>query len=593
MSENNLNTEQLTEAENPAKIKPESTEAAEASEIAEAAAAEHESSPEQLQPLSSDPTAKSEETADPTARYKEAVDSKAISANRSKKKSPLVAIVTTVLASAAVVGGLFAAKSFFAPKPKEIVLQAFAATVSEQKALSDKAYQIIPAAERLFMPTAAKPAETDFNFTLRSVEGIDYAQLISAMIADSGISGTTRFDPENATGSLELAVNLKSRPLISAEMFLSPQLITASVPELSDKVLSIVPQYLASDYQNSILGKIAPADPNELEAAQQLILSEFDRMKFQSTVSCQRIASDAAAIFAKALTNAAYSYDRNSKCYIITLPAEDVKAAVCEYLRYIFLHSEAEKSLLPLIRAYGTADSAADINDILADIEQKIPPLKTVISLEIEKGVIKNADISATPTAFDGKSPIDSPIIAEIVFNEKGSDSTLSFNLDDLSSGDETNFTVTTSNLFENDICSLTVNIDIDSANESFSIPIALTMSADKSCGLTFALDFSSPDNNVSLNFVANGTLSLENEVFSINIPASRVEFAADNGSESQSKALVFDFRKTVSPLSESISAPKKHIELFSLNEESLQAIIDEYSANSQNLLGRLMGFFM
>lgn len=524
----------------------------------------------------------------------------AVTAPSPRKKFPTAAVVSAVLACAAVVGGLFAAKSFFAPKPEKIVLEAFEATVAQQQNLTDEIYETIPAAKRLLKPSEAAPSETAFDLTLRSVEGIDYAQLVSAMIADSGISGTVLTDPDSGSSLADITVALKRKPLINAQLYLSPELVTAAVPTFSDKIISAAPQNFAADYKNSIFNKTTPMSDDELKMMQQLITGELEYIKALGSISYQKLVDDITAIIKKPLETAVFGYDKANGRYIVTLDGEAVKSAVCEYYRYLYIDSDIapamEKLLMPLFTASQMAkeDYNSTMDGILAELQENIPPLETAISLEIDKGLIKTANIVAAPTEqIDGNSVFNSPFTADIVFNENNSSVNMVFNINNPVDGTEMKMTVNADGLFADNLYTLNVKVDAESDGSVVTVPLVITIAAEEDYSIDFGFDTTMSDRNVKVDFSADGTASLEEDFFTVELPSSRIYYAVSADNLNTSGALVFDYRQSNTPLTERIAPPENHLSIFSFNEQTLQQLIDEYSAGAQSLAGKLMSAFM
>lgn len=516
-----------------------------------------------------------------------------------KKKLPVAAVITTVLACLVVVGGLFAVKNYLAPKPELIVRQALAATVSQQQKLKDDIYEAIPTAKRLFEPSEPAPSETSFDLTLRSIEGIDYEQLVSAMIADSGISGTVLTDCDSGSSIADITVSLKRKPLINAQLYISPELVTAAVPTFSDTILSIAPKSLAADYKSSIFQKASPMGDDELEMMQQLLVGELEYIKAIGGISYQKLIADITEIIKKPLETAVYSYDKKSGSYLVTLDGDAVKNAVCEYYRYLYVDSEIapamERLLMPLLTVSGIADGdySSSINGLLNDIEGNIPPMETVITLDIDKGVIKKANITASPADEGGDIAVfTAPFVADITLTENGCGINMMFDMNDPANGSEMEMNVNADCVFSDGVYTISVKADAKSADSDVTVPLVITAAADGSYGITFGIDTTALNDNVKLDFSTNGSAALEEEFFTVELPSSRIEYAISGESANINGALVFDYRQSVSPLSEPLTAPDEHISVFSLNEQSLQGLIDEYTAGAKSLVGKLMSIF-
>ena len=499
--------------------------------------------------------------------------------------------ITAILACAVVAGGLFAANKFLKPDPEVIVKAAFAETVSGQQAAAENMYNTIPAARQMFEPVEVVSQKQDFDFTVKSVEDVPYAQLISAFAANCGIRGSVSTSIEQKISNADFTVYTQDKDLIDGEMYLSPELITVSVPEISSKTLSVNPSTLKEDYKNSIFYSLMPMTDEDLELFQQSILTSFENQSL-SAADIEKMSDDLEAIAANSLTNAEYSYDEATKRYIVTIPGADAKATILEIYRYIYLDAPIapmmEKALSPVITSeelsYGEF-----INRLLENLEATLPELPTNISLEIENKVIKTANISIIPAAApaEGSELSISSITAELALSDTKNDIVMNFGL---ASGEEaTDMTVTLSDLFENDTYTMDMIISATSNDAAFTIPFNIKIAAngDFTCGAT--ADIQSEEGDNSFAFSAKGTVTYDNSVLSYNLSDCVISAVMPENSAK----IGFALSGTNSPLTELPAAPDNHVEVLKFDYQDIENLQNEITQNSQSFVAKLYKIFL
>ena len=100
-----------------------------------------------------------------------------------KKKGYLKMLISAVLACGVVVGGLWAARTYLVPPPEAVIKKAAVATAANQQKLGKTIEQDIPALLPLFDNYSYKDGQSDFVFTVDSIEEVPYARMVSALIS--------------------------------------------------------------------------------------------------------------------------------------------------------------------------------------------------------------------------------------------------------------------------------------------------------------------------------------------------------------------------------------------------------------------------
>ncbi len=509
------------------------------------------------------------------------------------KKSGLGKIViTAALACAVVAGGLFAAKAFLKPAPEKVIKAAVAATYSQQQKFEEKIYSEIPAAKPLFGGEQSDGSEGSFSLTLNSIGGIDYAQLISAMFSGLTISGESVSSQDPQAADIDLAVSHKNQHLISASIFLSPELALINVPELSQKSLSVNPQSLAEDYKNSIFYEPSSISEQQLRSLQDSLTSALDNTQGFSPESIKKMENDMAAIMKKAVINAQYSYDDQSKLYAVTIPGADVKSTVIELCRYIYADSDMaefiKRSIGQALTVNGKYDSYSDaVDGMLSELESELPELPATVELDIDKNLIRSANIIITPaaSASPDKASFENITIA-LNFSENAVTAQISSTITE--DGQQLAIFSTARSSLENGVYSVSFIIDIFDEDISISIPFDCSLAA--SGDFNYKMSFAGSDNDNSINaaFIADGTAVLEDGILSCDLPLCSFDITSDD------TALKIEFSASTKsgPLTAVPAVPAKHIPVFSMTEQDVDLLFEDIKAGGQALIGKLYDIF-
>lgn len=519
------------------------------------------------------------------------------------KKPGRSKLLIGVAALCAVAAVAVAVKMTSARDPKATVEAAFTATAAQQKAAVEKIYQKIPAAKRLFENGGGAARTTDFDFTVKSIEDNPYAPFANVILKDAGIRGSFASDPAQKTAALNASVYLKDAPMLEARAFMSPELIAAGVPTFSNTIVSFNPTSFAQDYAGSALGAVYPLDTPTLELAQGLIIGEMEYINAIGSISSEKLQADMLPILKGALTNAAYTYDKQSKKYVVEIPNDDLKAAILNYYRYIYFESELgaaiEKMMGPIASATTPGQSYEDMmNAALAGIEESLPEMDAVLALDIQNGLIKTANLTCTPVAADAASsdaastpeellPAQSTLtslILDFSFGETANTAKLVLTTDDA-----TSMTVDVSGALENDAYTLDMTAAVDSDYTTLNMPLTMHIAADGAYACTADITVDMGGQPMQAGVAFNGTAVLENDTLTLQLPDSRIYGSATN---TATGTLIFDLDCTSAPLTEALT-PFESTPLFALNAQQLGQLGNEYSVGYENLVGQLFSLLM
>jgi len=501
-----------------------------------------------------------------------------------KKRGAAKKIITAVLACVVVAGGIFAAKTYLKPDPEKVVKAAVAATYSQQQKMTEEIYNAIPASKRLFEPQSQTNTQAEFKVSFNSIEGIPYSEMVSAMLSGFNISGTA-VSASDDISDLLLKVNRKDDTIISVSSFLSPQLATICLPELSAKVLSVNPAAVAVDYKNSVFSKTDPIDDAQLDLLQQNINSAFEYNDIFTDDLTEKLNADLTAKMLSAFKNAQYSYNEQNKLYTVTVPGADMKAAIIDIYRYVYLDSDIaviiERLLAPTLALAGEESYTDATQRLIGEIESSCPELPTTIELDIQNKVIKTAYIVLRT---------EDNAVTEIQFDFTENGTTVKTDITIPAGDDILTSSTVASATFKDGVYSIIVNADTQGAGSKATMPFELSIADSGAFECKFDMDMAANDSMaVSLGFTASGTVSENDGIFSISLPEAIFTF----GSNGKSYALNIGYDSITEPLSEVPAAPAEHIPVFSMSENDIDLLSDDIEVGMRSVIGKLYTAFL
>ena len=271
-----------------------------------------------------------------------------------KKKTPPVLWVLLALAVVIVilVGVLMGKLLKGGGDPKEEVAKAMEATQAAQMKVMEKYQQELPAFKYLFSTPAAEPKAEKISFDFRfsslsgDVVGPD-EQMVVELFKGLGIQGYVASDPENDIFELDAGLAMSGSNLLNVYGYFSPDQWAMGVPTFSDTVLSVNPQTLEQDLQqNSDRLAAYGISMEELSGLVDLIQSEKDLMGVYS-MDYQAFLKGLMDAYNKAVPDAVYETgekEGSAQNYIITIPGDQMKAAILSVLNYVYIDSEFGQS---------------------------------------------------------------------------------------------------------------------------------------------------------------------------------------------------------------------------------------------------------
>ncbi len=502
-----------------------------------------------------------------------------------------VAAVCAIAAVAAVV------KFSSTPDPKATVEAAFTATAKQQQAITEKVYQQIPAAKLMFEGREGA-VTSDFDLTIKSVEDNPYAAFANVILQDAGIRGKFSHDPAQKTSAFNSSVYLKDAPMIDVSAFMSPDLVVASVPTFSETSVSINPTTFAQDYAGSALNAIYPMDAQSLDMMQGVISGEIEYINAVSSISSEKMLADIMPIFKGALTNATYTYDKQSKKYVVDIPGEDLKTAVVNYYRYIYFDSELGMAMEKMMTSVAAADPEMTYEDIMnetiSSIEESLPDMDAKLALDIKNGLIKSANLVCSPVApTESSSSSESVDLPEITVSSLVLDCTFDDVVNTaklvITTEDAISMTVDATATLSNDTYALDMAVGVDSSSIKFNMPLNISIAAGGAYNCTADMNIDAGGEPIGAGFAFNGTAAVENDALTVSLPESRIYVSA---TDTATGTLVFDLDYANAPLTETLTAPDS-TSLFALDAQQLEQLSNEYSVGYESLVGQLYSLLM
>ncbi|MFV0497378.1 MAG: hypothetical protein ACK5L0_04285 [Candidatus Fimivivens sp.] len=503
------------------------------------------------------------------------------------KKSMRTALIIGVVVALLIAGAVAVFLKFFAkPDPQKTIEAAFTATAEHQQVLIDELYKEIPAAKVLFEGRSGA-LTTDFDYKFKAIENNPYGAFVNAILQDAGIKGQFASDPEKRTASVATSVYLQGTPVIDATAFVSPEHVVLNTPTFSQTALSFNPATFAQDYTNSALNAFAPMDTQTLDLMQSTIVGSIDAINFNSTASNKKFLADLKPIFAKMFNNATYTYDEQSKKYVVDIPGADVKNVSLEFLRYCYLESDMAKANQSMFSSSMGMD--ADIsyeetmNQLISEIEKTLLEMDAKLTLDIQKDLIKSANLVAVPASETANG-------SKLVFDWT-SDNAVETAKTVFTIGDQVSMTMDVSATHADGTYAMDLAMEATADTFTCKMPIKFSIAADGAFNCVADVNIAETDSTevVDAGFAFNGTAVYENDTLTMNLPNSRIYASS---SDTDLGALVFDTHYTNAPLTEALTAPESTA-LFELDAQQLEELSSEYYIGYENFIGQMYSLLM
>ena len=507
-----------------------------------------------------------------------------------KKKNTAKIVITAALACAIVVSGIFAARTFLKPDPETVIKSAVAATYSQQQKFTDKVYTEIPAAKMMFGGRETGDYQDSFSLTVKSVGGFNYAEMISAVLSGTTVSGNVTVSQSEKLSEIDLSLSHRGTHLIGADIFLSPELTSVSIPELSAQTFSVVPSSLAEDYKNSIFYNPYVVSDGDIELIQNALVNAFENRTLTSA-DIKIIESDIITILAKSAANAQYGQNSQTGLYTVTIPGSDVKSAVTELCRYIY----ADSKLADIIRSsvnhasmkeLGFASYDEAVNAMLTQLDAELPELAAVIELDIAKNSVRKAAVTLTPAESTAEVHF-SDIVTELAFSPSSCFAHVSMTVTD--NGKQATVFSTAQSSLENGVYSASFIIDVLADDVSVSVPCSLSLSNQGDLDYQLSIDMSAGETQFISSVFADGTAVAENGVLRYDIPVCTADFTSDG----QTYHAEFSLSGSSGPVTVLPSSPVEHTAVFSMSGDDVEMLSHDIKSGLSSLIGKLNAILM
>ena len=294
------------------------------------------------------------------------------------------------------------------------------------------------------------------------------------------------------------------------------------------------------------------------------------------------------AIMSGCLENAQYGYYKDSKLYYVDLAGNHVKDSVIELLRYIYLDSvmagNIERSIAPAFEAEGVESYQQYVDNMITEMQNTIPELPVSFQLNIENGLIKNANSVC--------APIDKSVIQGFTFDMAFYDNSTSvkFSTSLVDEGEVVSVMMDGVNKFENDTVATDIDIAVNSESLSIVLPIDISLcsAGDFSCVAKLTYDKGYTD--ASLDISLAGSVSMDGDTLVYDLGDCMISGGFDQDSII---GLYFGISGEKAPLSAAPVAPEQHLELLSITEDDMWELYDRCIADLRSVLFALDDLFV
>lgn len=502
-------------------------------------------------------------------------------------KKPLMIVVALLVVALLAVAGIILLITG-QKKPREVVEEAFAATMAQQEIVNRQIFAQYPVLDPNLQATLGDVLQSDFALTLQKLDGMPNAALLQAMLSGSGISGHAVVDMNTLANQLDLQISLKGKQLLEGSVFLSPEQMAFSVPELSQTHLSVPLDTIAQDYRNSAF--YDPENPYMELMLEQLAASiqgQLEYVRAISTLSVEQLTEDTKNLFVPVLQQAEYSFDKTDKTYVVTLQGEAVRQAALDFYAYIYRDSQIADAMRSMMDPMITQleeyeDYDAFVDDLLDELATQIPQLDTVIKLHIEKDLIAAADflITPIPTAEQQEQEIllIEPITANLQLSADGRNATI---FCDVPMADNGALQLTCDTAYTDAQYVTTVDMRMDVQGQTMALPLTLTFTPDGGVKLDCTVEMADMFN---FSMTADGSTLLEGTTLKNDYPNTTFSAMLDG----TLYGVTVDYSDTTSPAEHPPVLQLPVTSLFSMSQAELTALMTEAQENYQGLMGRI-----
>lgn len=522
-----------------------------------------------------------------------------------KKKTPPVLWVLLALAVVIVilVGVLMGKLLKGGGDPKEEVAKAMEATQAAQMKVMEKYQQELPAFKYLFSTPAAEPKAEKISFDFRfsslsgDVVGPD-EQMVVELFKGLGIQGYVASDPENDIFELDAGLAMSGSNLLNVYGYFSPDQWAMGVPTFSDTVLSVNPQTLEQDLQqNSDRLAAYGISMEELSGLVDLIQSEKDLMGVYS-MDYQAFLKGLMDAYNKAVPDAVYETgekEGSAQNYIITIPGDQMKAAILSVLNYVYIDSEFGQSYQKFFQSMselsnGEGQDWASMvqEEILAPIEQELPNLPTTVTLSVEDGLIRKMHLVSVP---EGEAANFKEAVLDTTINADG---TSSFNLNvqgQDSEAQQVAMAITAVDSYTDGQYTLDMSMDVNYQGEVMTILYNVGMGQDGSMSMDLGMNMTMAEMEpVEIGFSVDGTVQSEGEKVQVDLSNITLDLSEPS---TGSASLGFTGKVDMEPITTPYTNSRETKNVFSMSDQELQEEMTKYQTGAENLSYQIIMMLM
>ena len=496
-------------------------------------------------------------------------------------KGLLIAAIAAVAVLCAV-GGVFAMR-MLGGTPEQQVADAFQETFAQAGQEIEslrKDYPALAATQSFASPASAA---MDYRIGFAGIEGIDYANMISAFLSGSSIDLSVAQDLESHAADMEMGLTLLGETFLEGRYHLSPETIVLSVPTLSETAVSIRPEGFAEAYPASPLGQLYPADEQQLALIQEQLDACTAQLRMADPQMAETLESGLREIGTRLAGEAAFSKPEKDR-YHIEAPGEAVRQALTDALRLCVSACYSDEMLDSMAGTEG-----ASLREQLEELYESIPPLALSADLTVSNRIVTAvaATLSAPPEETSGDAALEA-LSLNYSRGENGSH-TFAFSS---SGGEADGFTLRAdyagAEAEDRYQERLTLTAGLQDDDELFRL--TWDYSTGKDGTLRHEGSFAVPGDQISVGFTADGALTRDGETVSVDLPGTRIAVSAP--SLPQEAAVLLDIGFSFHPLGEALTPPEAS-DLLSMSEEKLNALYQEAEGNLNGLAGRFYSLML
>lgn len=508
-----------------------------------------------------------------------------------KKTGLIVGIAAAIIAVCLVIGFVVVGQT-----PENVVKKALVKTYA---AMNKQSTQMIAD-----IPVLAKQEEiakggsiTDMTLRLNSMEAPGMDALLGTVISGTTISGTTKADPVNNIYSNSYGISMLGQRLATLDLFTSPTVLSVGVPEFfANSYYLDMDKMTETGAYSYLFGHMLFMSQENLQTFADMYKGYMTSLGSMNPEALKAMEKRMGEICMENLQDVEYAKVTvdGKKQYTVAIPAQSINDILSATLQYIYLESPLSGQMLAMMAGEAKTEFINSINTLSDDIAKELPQTPTIVTMEIEGGMIKVADIltegsstSGVPMRFNLRMDGNSGTMENVTCNLVAGEGEMGVVMD-----------MKATSTYSNKIMDVAVEMEMATGGGTPVLSMGIGYKLDgglTSNNIDFAMDYAintpmmGDSMEVKLALAGKGDYGLQGDKILMKMSDVNYDIISTMGAQSIPINMNFGIDMTQSALGESLAMPQG-TDMLTLTEADTVAIAVEFQAGLEKLLGLFMG---